>query len=98
MMPRKFLLLGLLATLAGCATEPPPGIDASSPASPAAPEGARIARQTSLRPDDATRKTRALLSAAQKEQEDWDAYGPVSGTPADAPKADAKPEHKHEHP
>jgi hypothetical protein len=49
-----------------------------------------------LRADDATRKSRAMLSAAQKEQEKWDAYGPVSGTPEDAPKNDAKPEKKHD--
>ncbi len=54
-------------------------------------------RQTSLHADDATRKSRALLSAAQKEQEKWDDNGPVSGTPEDAPKTDAKPEMKHEH-
>jgi hypothetical protein len=45
-----------------------------------------------------TRKSRALLSAAQKEQENWDAYGPVSGTPEEAPKTDNKPAtKKHEH-
>ena len=56
-----------------------------------------MARQTSLHADDTTRKSRALLSAALKEQEYWDAYGPVSGTPGDAPKTDAKPEMKHDH-
>jgi hypothetical protein len=97
-MPRTFLIFSLVTMFAGCATAPPPGIAVTSPASPAAPEGARIARQTSLRPDDATRKTRELLSAAQREQKHWDAYGPVSGTPENAPKNDAKPEHRHEHP
>ena len=85
------------ALLAGCANVPPPPLAATHPASPDAPEGARVPGQTSLRPDDATRKTRALLSAAQKEQEKWDAYGPVSGTPEDAPKGNAKPEMKHDH-
>jgi hypothetical protein len=97
-MPRTPIIFAAAAMLAGCAGAPPPCIDASSPASPDAPEGARLSRRSSLRPDDATRKTRALLSAAQKEQEDWDAHGPVSGTPEHAPKTDAKPEHKHEHP
>ena len=81
------LLAFLAATLfAGCATAPTLPLTAAHPASPDAPEGARLARQTSLRADDTTRKSRAMLSAAQKEQEHWDAYGPVSGTPEDAPK------------
>ena len=84
------------ALLAGCATAPLLPLTAAHPASPDAPEGARLARQTSLRADDATRKSRSLLSAAQKEQEHWDAYGPVSGTPENAPKTDAKPEMKHD--
>lgn len=92
------LLISLAASvlLAACATTQPPS-DPAHPASPAAPEGARLARQTSLREDDTTRKSHTLLSAAQKEQERWDAYGPVSGTPEDAPKTDAKPEKKHDH-
>ena len=92
--PLTFLIAALL--FAGCATAPPP-LTADHPASPDAPEGARLARQTSLRTDDATRKSRALLSVAQKEQEDWDAHGPVSGTPGEAPKTDARPEKKHDH-
>lgn len=104
-MTRLFTLT-IAALLAGCASAPPPRLTAASPASPDAPEGARIARQTSLRSDDATGKTRALLTAAQKEQEKWDAYGPVSGTPEDAPKPGMKSdgkmdmknmEMKHEH-
>ena len=85
------------ALFAGCATAPPQPLSANHPASADAPEGARIARTTSLRADEATRKSHALLSAAQQEQEQWDAYGPVSGTPADAPKTNAKPEMKHDH-
>ena len=54
-----------------------------------------MARQTSLRPDETTRKSSALLSAAKKEQERWDAYGPVSGTPEDAPKTEGKMDMKH---
>jgi hypothetical protein len=92
-------LLSLLASalLAGCATSPPTPLTAASPASADAMEGARVVRQTSLRTDETTRQSRALLSAAQKEQQNWDAYGPVSGTPEAAPKADVKPEMNHEH-
>jgi hypothetical protein len=84
------------ALLAGCASAPP-RLTPAHPASPDEPEGARVTRQTSLRADDTTRKSHALLSAAQKDQEHWDAYGPVSGTPEDAPKTNAKPEMKHDH-
>lgn len=94
---KRLLTFLAAALLTGCATAPPPPLTAAHPASPDAPEGARLARQTSLRADDATRKSRAMLSAAQKEQEHWDAYGPVSGTPEDAPKTNAKPEMKHDH-
>ena len=93
----RFLTFLAATLLAGCATAPPPPLTAAHPASPDAPEGARLVRQTSLRADEATRKSRTLLSAGQKEQEHWDAYGPVSGTPEDAPKTNAKPEMKHDH-
>jgi len=87
----------LAATLlAGCASAPPP-LAATNPASPQAPEGARIARTTSLRSDDPTRITNKLLSAAQKEQEHWDAYGPVSGTREAAPKTEGTMDMSHEH-
>ena len=89
-MTRLLILAAAAALLAGCATAPPPPLTAASPASPDAPEGARLARQTSLRADETTRKSRTLLSAAQKEQEKWDDYGPVSGTPEDAPKPGMK--------
>ena len=95
-MIRLITLFAAAGLLTGCATAPPP-LSAASPASAQAPEGARIARTTSLRPDETTRKTKALLSAARGEQEKWDAYGPVSGTPEDAPQTDAKPEMKHDH-
>jgi len=75
-------------------------LTAASPVSPGAPEGERVARQTSLLPDETTRKSHALLSAAKKEQERWDDYGPVSGTPEEAPKTDEKMDMKnmqHEH-
>lgn len=84
------------ALLAGCATVPPP-LTSASPASPAATEGAGVPRQTSLRADDLTKKTAAQLSAARQEQQYWDAYGPVSGSPEEAPKDTQKPEMKHEH-
>jgi hypothetical protein len=96
-MIRTLTFFSAAALFAGCATVPPPLLTATNPASPDAPEGARLARQTSLRPDETTRKSRALLSAAQKEQEKWDDYGPVSGTPEDAPKTTTKPEMKHDH-
>ena len=97
-MTRTFAFLAA-ALLAGCATTTPPPLTANHPASADAPEGARVARTTSLRADDATRKTNAMLSAARKEQEHWDAYGPVSGTPEDAPEdaPKTKPEMKHDH-
>ena len=101
-MTRLLIPLAAAVLFAGCATTTLPPLTSASPASPEAPEGARLARQTSLRADETTRKSRALLSAAQKEQEKWDDYGPVSGTPEDAPKTDAKMdmknmEMKHEH-
>ena len=95
-MTRRISFLSALL-LAGCASAPPRPLTAASPVSPQAAEGARLARTTSLRPDETTRKTSALLSAARKEQEKWDAYGPVSGTPEDAPKTEGKMEMKHEH-
>jgi len=85
------------ALLAGCATAPPPPLTFASPASPEASEGMHMPRQSSLRADDATRKTAALLSAAQKDQQHWDAYGPVSGSPEEEPKDNTKLETKHEH-
>ena len=83
--------------LAGCATAPTQRLKMSSPANPDAPEGTHVAGSVSLRTDAATRKTHTLFSAAQKEQEQWDKYGPVSGTPEDAPKSDMKMEMHHEH-
>ena len=95
----RILTLSALATLLpACAAPPAPPLTASHPASPEAPEGARVPRESSLRPDEATRKSRALLSAARKEQEHWDAVGPVSGTPEETPKGEPKMEMKHEHP
>jgi hypothetical protein len=95
-MTRLLALSTAAALLAGCATAPPP-LTASHPASPDAPEGAHVERRTSLRADEATRKSRAMLADAEKEQREWNAHGPVSGTPENAPKTDAKPEKKHDH-
>lgn len=83
--------------LAGCAAAPPP-LTLTSPASPNAPEGARLPWQSSLAADEATRKTAALLSAAHQEQQNWDAHGPVSGTPVETASGNSQPEMKHEHP
>lgn len=101
-MTRPLIFLAVVMLLAACATVPPPPLTAASPASPEAPEGIRIARQTSLQADETTRKSHAMLSAAQKEQEQWDDYGPVSGTPDTAPKTGDQMEMKgmemkHEH-
>src|SRR5689334_10570037 len=90
---RHFILCLAVALLAGCATAPPP-LTAASPASSEAPEGARVARLNALQADETTRKSRVLLTAAQKEQEKWDEYGPVSGTPEDAPQTGGKMEMK----
>jgi hypothetical protein len=91
----RLLISALL--LAGCAATPAPPLAATHPANPDAPAGARIARQTTLRSDDATRKSHELLSASKKEQERWDDYGPVSGTPEDAPKSNTESGMSHEH-
>ena len=96
-MTRLPILLAAAALIAGCVSTRPAPLTASSPTSPDAPEGTRIGRQTSLGADDMTRKSTALLSAAEKEQTYWDDYGPVSGTPDDAPKSGSKPEMKHDH-
>lgn len=80
--------------LTGCAAISPVSFPATHPASPNAPEGARPSWQTSLGPDELTRKSQAMLSAARKEQEFWDAHGPVSGSPEETPQP--KPEGKHE--
>lgn len=100
-MLRALIFLACAALLSSCATAPLPPLTAASPASPEAPEGAFVARQTSLRADETTRKTRALLSSARQEQEKWNDYGPVSGTPEEEPAAgsamDMNMERKHDH-
>ena len=75
------------ALLSGCATAPP--LTADSPASPEAAAGVPPARHATLRPDEATLKTRAMLAAAAKAQAEWNEHSPVSGTP-DEPGAPAK--------
>ncbi|MDR3403742.1 MAG: hypothetical protein P4L99_14685 [Chthoniobacter sp.] len=96
-MLRLSICYAAAALFAGCATAPPP-LTSASPASPDAPEGARTPRQSSLRADDLTRQTATMLTAAHKEQERWDAYGTVSGTPEETPPANTPPEMKHDHP
>jgi len=83
--------------LSGCASAPPPNFPSSHPASPEAPESRPLTRVTSLRADEVTRKTDALLTAARKEQERWDATGPVSGTPSAPADSNHSPT-AHEHP
>jgi|GEM_PF-1659331 len=101
MKPRITLLgaaLGLALT--GCATTPLPPLAANHPASPSAAEAPAAARQTSLRADETTRRSRGQLAAAQKEQEEWDAHGPVSGTPEEPATNNSAPQpekKKHEH-
>ena len=96
-MTRLPILIAAAALLAACAGTHPTPVTVDSPASPDAPEGARVRRQTSLSADETTRKSAELLSAAKKEQMHWDDHGPVSGTPEDAPKSDSQPEVKHDH-
>ena len=71
--------------LAGCAALQPTAQGPLGPAHAQAPEGVRRPPLHALEADEATLKTRALLAAARKEQEYWDAYGPVSGSPELAP-------------
>ncbi|HEY3900047.1 MAG TPA: hypothetical protein VGM54_15670 [Chthoniobacter sp.] len=75
-------LTAALAILsAACSiTEPP--MTATSPFNPRAPEGARLPRQESLQLDSASRKTAALLSAAQKESPSEEADSAASATPS----------------
>ncbi len=84
--------------LAGCAALPPTPQGPSGPAHARAPEGARRAPIRSLQADEATLKTQALLAAARKEQEYWDAYGPVSGSPELAPAPEDDPRKHHGRP
>ena len=95
-LPLYTLICAAGTLLAGCVTALPP-LTSASPASPEAAEGTRVARQSSLRADDLTQKTAAQLSAAHKEQQHWDAYGPVSGSPEEEPKDNTRSETKHDH-
>lgn len=92
----QILACAAAALLAGCASAPPP-LTPASPASPDAPEGRHVPRQSSLRADDLTQKTTALLSTAHKEQQQWDAHGPVSGTEEETKDTTTQPNMKHEH-
>ena len=97
-MTRLPILIAATALLTACVATRRAPLTATNPASPNAPEGAHVHRQgrrwARMRH---TRKSAALLSAAKKEQTYWDDYGPVSGTPEDAPKTDSNPEMKHDH-
>ncbi|HZJ16719.1 MAG TPA: hypothetical protein VFD27_16825 [Chthoniobacteraceae bacterium] len=68
-MARPFhhlLLTGTLGLLAGCAT-PPLILDSSHPASMDAPEAATKPARSSLRSDEATRRTRELLKQREEQ-------------------------------
>ena len=81
-------ILMAAALLTGCATAPPPPLTVDSPASPDAVAGATPARHSSLRPDEATLKSRAILAAAAKADEQGSETPPEAGTPM---KHDAMP-------
>ncbi len=55
-----------------------------------------MAKAESLRPDPLTRKSRALLSAAEREQQAWNQHGPNSGMADDAGQSGAKMENTHD--
>jgi len=97
MIRLPIILLATTALLTACAATRPAPLATANPASPDAPEGAHGPRPASLHTDETTRKSATLLSAARKAQSYWDDYGPVSGTPEDAPKSDSTPEMKHDH-
>jgi hypothetical protein len=65
--------LAAALAVAGCASPPPLHFTPAHPASPDAPEGAPAEHHSSLSADEATRKTRALISAAEHEQSKPDA-------------------------
>lgn len=96
-MSSSFRLLLAAGCLAGCTSVAPPVRPEADPSRADAAEGIAAPRKSSLRADEATRKTRELLTAAGKEQDYWDEHGPVSGTPEEAPKANTTPEKKHDH-
>lgn len=97
-MKPRITLLSAALILGGCAVAPRQPLAENHPASPVAAEGMTTARPTTLRADETTRRSHAQLATAQKEQEEWDAHGPVSGTPEEATTNNsAQPEKKHEH-
>jgi hypothetical protein len=81
------MLAGALAISAmACSSTSSPSMTAATPVSPAAAEGARLPRQEYLQPDSASRKTAALLSAAEKETEHAEAGSSAAGTSTQSPK------------
>jgi hypothetical protein len=55
-----------------------------------------MAKVESLRPDPLTRKSHALLSAAEREQQAWNQHGPNSGMAGEAGQAGAMMENTHD--
>jgi hypothetical protein len=81
------MLGGTLTVLAAaCASTSLPPMTTANPANSKAPEGTRLPRQESLQPDSASRKTAALLSAAQKKSEHADAGSSASDASIQSPK------------
>jgi len=68
-MNRYSIPLVAFGLLAGCVTVPPPPLTAHNPASPSAPEAAVNRLRNPLAVDDLTRKTRAMLAPAGKQQD-----------------------------
>ena len=85
--PAFIFIVTAAALLAGCAIAPLPPLTADSPASPDAAAGVTAGRPASLLPDEATFKTRAMLAAAAKADE----QGPVAAAPSE-PGAPTKPD------
>jgi hypothetical protein len=78
-MIRLPTLFATAAILAGCATPPPPLLTAANPASTDAPEAATKPARSSLRADEATRRTRELLK--QREEQATDAESTPTAPP-----------------
>ena len=76
-------LLAACVFMAGCAAPRAARPTTDDPADPDAPAGDVMRPRTSLRADALTQKSRRLLSAAARDQEEWDRHGPVSGTPTE---------------
>ncbi len=76
---RSFLAASLL--IAGCASQTPAPVTVDNPAIPDAPPGKITFPRATLRADALTLETRKLLSAAVRDQKEWNKHGPASGAP-----------------